>query len=158
MQTALGMLRKEMTCGVPQGSVVGPLLWNIAFNEILKEEVPPGVNDTLVVTAEDDISMLKWKVNTTLEAMTHWIESAGLNLATTKTEAVLFTRRCWFSVPSFCLKGEQIRVCTVLKYLGLWFDEELNLKEHANWTAAEANRVIAKHKLAHVEPRGPKRG
>ncbi len=47
---------KDMTCGVPQGSVLRPLLWNIASDDILKEEVPPGVtiicytDDTLVVT------------------------------------------------------------------------------------------------------------
>ncbi len=95
-------------------SVLGPLLWNITFDDILKEEVPPGVNvicyvdDTLVVTVENDIPTLERKVNTTLEVMTHWIESAGLNLATMKTEAVLFTRRRWFSPPSFRLNGEQI--------------------------------------------------
>ncbi len=44
---------------------------------------PPGVyvicyvDDTLVVTAENDIPTLERKVNTTLEAMTHWIDSAS---------------------------------------------------------------------------------
>ncbi len=81
-----------------------PLLWNIAFDDILKEEVPPGVsiicyaNDTLVVTVVDDISMLEQKVNTTLKAMTHLIELARMSLATTKTEVVLFTH-CLSSVP-----------------------------------------------------------
>ncbi len=83
------------------------MLRNIAFDDILEEEVPPGVNiicyvdDTLMVTAENDIPTLERKVNTALEAMTHWIESVGLNLATSKTEAVLFTRHRWFSPPCF---------------------------------------------------------
>ncbi len=131
------MVRKEMTCGVPQGSVLRPLLWNITFDDILKEEVPPGVNvicyadDTLVVTAENDIPTLERKVHTALEAMTRCIELAGLNLATAKTEAVLFTHHRRFSPPSFRLKKEQIRLCTTLKYLRLWFDGKLTFKEHA---------------------------
>ncbi len=36
------MGKEEMTCGVPQGSILRPLLWNITFDNILKEEVPPG--------------------------------------------------------------------------------------------------------------------
>ncbi len=55
--------------------------------------------DPLVVTVENDIPTLEQKVNTALEAMTRWIESAELNLATAKTEAVLFTRRRRFSPP-----------------------------------------------------------
>ncbi len=62
-----------MTCGLPQASIFRPLLWNTTFDKILKEEVPPGVtiicysDDTLVVMAEDDIPMLEWKVNITLD-------------------------------------------------------------------------------------------
>ncbi len=40
--------------------------------------------------------------------------------------------------PSFRLKGEQIRFCTALKYLGLWFDGKLTAKR----TAAKAERIV----------------
>ncbi len=60
-QTASGMVKKEMTYGVLQGSILGTLLWNIVFDDILKYEVPSGLSiicytdNTLVVTTEDDI-------------------------------------------------------------------------------------------------------
>ncbi len=90
------------------------------LDDIVKEKVPPWVsiicyaNNTLVVTEEDNISTLERKVNTILETMTHWIESARLSLATTKTEVVLFTGHHQFSPLSFRLKEEQIRLCTAL--------------------------------------------
>ncbi len=45
--------------------------------------------------------------------------------------------------PSFRLKGDQIKLYTALKYLGLWFDGRLTFKEHAKRTAAKAERIIA---------------
>ncbi len=38
--------------------------------------------------------------------------------------------------------GEQISLCTVLKYLGWWFDGKLTFKEHAKQTAAKAEKVV----------------
>ncbi len=55
VQIASSMIRKKMACGIPQGSVLGPLLWNIASDETLKEDAQLGVsiicytNDTLMV-------------------------------------------------------------------------------------------------------------
>ncbi len=56
---------------------------------------------------------------------------------------MLFARHRRFSPPSFHIKGEQIRLCTALKYLGLWFDSNLTFKEHAKRTAAKAKRIVA---------------
>ncbi len=45
--------------------------------------------------------------------------------------------------PTFCLKGEQIRPCTALRYLGLWFDGKLSFKKHAKQTVTKAKRIVA---------------
>ncbi len=130
------MIRKGMTWGVLQGSVLGPRLRNIAFDGILKEDAPPGVG----IMAEDNTSMLVWKVNIALGAMTHWIGSA--KSSNHKDGSDIVYTQLLVQQPSFCLKGKETKLCTVPKYLGLEFDEKLTFTEHARWTAAKVERIV----------------
>ncbi|CAK1602210.1 unnamed protein product [Parnassius mnemosyne] len=47
--------RREMSCGVPQGSVLGPPLWNIGYDWVLRADLPTGVS---VVCYADDTLVL----------------------------------------------------------------------------------------------------
>ena len=105
---------------------MGPTLWNVAFNDVFKVELPPGVqlicyaDDTLVVGCADTIAEVECRVNQALDAVTRWIESARLNVAVEKTEAILFTTRRKYNPPTFRLQGVDIKVGKTLKYLGIW--------------------------------------
>ncbi len=124
------------------------LLWNISFDNILKEDIPPGVGiicwemilwwlqQRMIFPSSSGSKHYPWG------CMTHWIQSVRLSLATTKMEVVLFKCRCWSSRSSFRLKGKKIRLCTALKYLGLRFDGKLTFKEHAEWVADNAERIV----------------
>lgn len=47
--------RLEVTCGVPQGSVLGPTLWNLFYDGVLRLEVPDGV---VLMRYADDLAII----------------------------------------------------------------------------------------------------
>ena len=81
--------------GVPQGSILGPLLFVICMNDL-----PRGVNqlaspiiyadDTSVLVSAKNLEELEMKVNITLQHITDWFSINGLTLNMEKTNFIKF--------------------------------------------------------------------
>ncbi|KAH8274636.1 hypothetical protein KR026_002359, partial [Drosophila bipectinata] len=77
--TREGQKERVVSAGVPQGSVLGPLLWNTMYDGVLRLPMDEG---TTIVGFADDIAIV-----------VAWLSRAGLQLAPQKTEAVLISSR-----------------------------------------------------------------
>lgn len=140
-------------CGVLQGSVIGPVLWNIFYDEVLTLPVPSNIK---IVAFAHDIAMigtahtgplLEESMNDALESIHTWMTNNGLEIAPKKTEAMMLTRK-WASIAlKLRIAGHDVSLQKSVKYLGVTLDQSLTFSPHVERvtkSAAETARSIGR--------------
>jgi len=143
-----GELVVAVSCGVPQGSVVGPLLWNMTYDQVLLVSLPHGVSvigfadDTLVIAQGKTCAAVEVQMNTALNSISSKISSLNLTLAVEKTEAVMFRRKYKDDTPLIVLNGTPVTMKRSIKHLGIIVDDNLNYNQHVEATATKAQKTL----------------
>lgn len=139
----------SINSGVPQGSVLGPTLWNILYDNLLEMEMPEGTtligfaDDVALVVTGINENVLMNNANTGLQRVANWMARNQLELAAQKTEAVLLTTKRKILPTHFVLQGTVVFPTNKLKYLGVWLDTKLVFAEHVNKATEKAERTIS---------------
>jgi len=128
--------RRSLYKGLPQGSVLSPLLFNLYVKDVNKA-VPYNCN--IIQFADDIVILCRDKVvdwiysclSETFNKINIWLESMGLELSIPKTQFVLFhrSRNSLFPDRLEVLGGHVLRLKKA-KYLGLILDSGLRWLEH----------------------------
>ena len=148
------------THGVPQGSVLGPLLFLIFINDLHKAIIHSSVHhfadDTNLLLGEKSLKKINKLVNSDLKALCQWIRSNKLSLNTGKTEIIVFKNKKQKITKhlNFRISGQKIIPTRTVKYLGVFLNDSLSWDTHLNTLILKLNRAIGLlAKIRHYTPK-----
>ena len=140
---------QTITYGVPQGSILGPLLFITYINDISEcSKILTFIlfaDDTNLFYSNKDLNVLFQVLNAELAKLSNWFRLNKLSLNTKKTQYILFGFKHLPATPYrpiLTIDDVVIDCVEVVKFLGVIIDCKLNWKSHVSYIAQKISRSL----------------
>ena len=134
--------------GVPQGSILGPLLFNIFINDLFfcvkNSEICNYADDNSLTVADADLDKIIAKLETDIDILNIWFKNNGMLLNEDKCHFMIIepswnTRK---KVERITLRNETIEETNIAKLLGITFDNKLTTNDHIKIICKQASSKL----------------
>ena len=149
----------NVTCGVPQGSVLGPLLSLIYINDIPNTSSKFAfylfADDTSIYFESGNLEQLQMVVNSELKHIKKWLDANKLALNVDKTNFVIFhsPQKPLYENITIKFGKQHVTKAKHVKFLGLLLDENLSWKHHLSELSKKLARTCGIFfKVRHLLP------
>ena len=152
---------RNVTAGVPQGSILGPLLFLIYINDLsgdLSSKAKLFADDTSLFSVTHDITTSANELNNDLKKISDWAFQWKMSFnpdPSKQAQEVIFSRKLKnVSHPPLVFNNVNVSSCKSQKHLGILLDARLTFEEHYKTILSKTNRTIGLlRKLQSLLPR-----
>ena len=149
---------RPISCGVPQGSILGPLLFIIYINDFYKSSdvlsfILFADDSNLFYSHANPITLFS-TVNLELKRVVEWVKANKLSLNILKTNFMIFSNTLRHLPGDILLDNTPLNRVTSTKFLGLMIDDKLKWNIHIQNISKTVSRNIGvMNKLRHFFPK-----
>ncbi|CAB3980290.1 Hypothetical predicted protein, partial [Paramuricea clavata] len=143
--TALGSTSTPVTSGVPQGSILGPILFLLYVNDL-----PDAISLSTIATFADDTKLFQCilceadscLLQEDLTNINNWSSSSDLMFNQSKCKVQTISRKRNPIMASYSMGNMQLDHCFQERDLGVWISSDLSWKKQVESQSTKANQIL----------------